>query len=347
MMHVYALDADRKLVTAAIPYVNMQWNRRYYEPGDFQMEVPLEVYDPSWAYIGVAGRRELAMVQKVEVSRDAASYALVSGFFMERKLDDRACYPRTHGYTTSTETAVRLIFDKYVEDDFPVQLGAANDPRIGDATRWDFTDDQLGTKLASILESREMAYRVDYDYEADELSFVVWQGKDRTQGQTENAWQTFSMDFGNLAAYDVNTDSSDYKNYAIIPCNEVEGVTQNVYYLDLTGGGERREIVVNMRSSRPEEGQSAEDFREAMIQEALERLTDLAVVEDVDATPIDMGGYMTEYDLGDKCTVELSDVGISIEARIVEAFEVSKESGHTVELGFGNKRISNIRRMTA
>ena len=51
-MDVYALDSDFNLVMAGIPYDNLQWSRRYYEAGDFEMQIPLSAYDKSWAYIG-------------------------------------------------------------------------------------------------------------------------------------------------------------------------------------------------------------------------------------------------------------------------------------------------------
>lgn len=340
-MDVYALDEGFNLITMAIPYDNLQWNRRYYEAGDFVMQIPLEVYDPAWKYIGTKDRPELGMVNKAQKS----DYGLmtVSGFFCERMLDDKTCYPRYIGDAPNTETAVRNIFERF-KDDLPISLAPANSPLLGDRTQSDFSDDQLGDKLYRILESRECTYSVVYDFEANRLSLKVWKGKDRTQSQSANPYQTFSWEFGNVTADRTDFDDSAYKNYAIIPVNaDDNGNEQQTYYLDWSNGGYKKEIVFDMRISRPEEGQTMADFKNAILQEAAESLLPYAKIENIEVDVVE-SGYMEDFDIGDKCDVILTDVSVEMEARIVEINEVFKEGGHTVSVGLGNKRITNIRR---
>lgn len=338
---VYALDADFNLLTVAIPYDNMQWNRKYYEPGDYSMQVALNVYDPEWAYIGTSDRPELGMVQKITVQDSDA--VIISGFFCEAMLNDKVCYPRYIGDVSKTETAVRNIFSTYKED-LPIILAPANDPLLGDRTQSNFSDEELGSKLYSILESREMTYSVIYDYLNNKLMLKVWQGKDRTQSQTANSYQVFSSEFGNITGREIDFDDSAYKNYAIIPCDaDDNGNERKVYYIDWSNGGYKRKVVFEMRSARPEENQTESEFKAEIIQEAIERLLDYAKIEDVNVEIVE-AGYMTDFDIGDKCDVILTDIGIVMETRIVEVGEVFKKNGHTVTVGLGNKRITNIRR---
>lgn len=340
-MDVYALDEGFNLITMAIPYDNVQWNRRYYEAGSYEMQIPLEVYDPSWRYIGTADRPELGMVQKTQkASRDMM---LVSGFFCEKMLDDKVCYPRYIGDVQKTEQAVRNIFTRY-KANLPIELAPANDPLLGDRTQSDFSDNQLGSKLYSILESRECSYSVVYDFVQNALRLKVWQGKDRTQSQSINSFQTFSLEFGNITNSRTDFDDSAYKNYAILPVNaDDNGKEQQTYYLDWSSGGYKKEIVFDMRASKPETGQTAAAFKDAILQEAAEKLLSYAKIEDIEVDVLE-SGYMTDFDIGDKCDVMLTDVHVAAETRIVEINEVFKEGGHTVSVGLGNKRISNIRR---
>lgn len=344
-MDIYALDEDFNLLAIGIPYDNLQWTRRYYEPGEFELQLPLKVFDTRWAYIGTKDRPELGMVQKIEYSGEGDVMALVSGFFCEKMLDERVCFPRYVGDASTTEAAVRAIFTKYGKG-LPIKLGAANSPLIGDRTQSDFSDDQLGEKLYSILESREASLRVEYDFVANELSLRVWQGLDRTQAQTVNPCQVFSSEFGTIIDKEMDFDDSGFKNYAIIPVNaDDNGKEKATYYLDWTNGEKRREIVFDMRSKKPEDGQSTADFKTAVLQEAAEELASYAKIEDVNITQAGNLGYMVDYDLGDKCDVLLSDIGLSMETRIAEVLEVFKaEGGHSVSIGLGNKRIDNIRR---
>lgn len=340
-MNVYALDDSFNLITMAIPYDNLQWNRRYYEAGDFIMQIPLEVFDDSWKYIGTADRPELGMVQKAQKA-DRDLY-LVSGFFCEKMLDDKVCYPRYIGDVPKTETAVRNIFSRY-KADIPVELGPANDPLLGDRTQSDFSDDELGKKLYRILESRECTYSVVYDFVNNDLRFKVWQGKDRTQSQNVNSLQTFSSQFGNILDSRTDFDDSAFKNYAIIPVNaDDNGKEQQTYYLDWSNGGYKKQIVFDMRSSKPEQNQTMAQFKDAILQEAAEKLLSYAKIEDIEVDVLE-SGYMTDFDIGDKCDVILTDVHVAAETRIVEINEVFKPGDHTISVGLGNKRISNIRR---
>lgn len=344
-MQLYALNRDFELVSIGIPYDNLQWNRRYYDFGDFTVQLPIQYYDDSWAYIGADERPELGMVQKVYGTGDSSMNIQVSGFFCEKMLDDKTCYPRYIGDASKTETAVRNIFDKY-KDDLKITLAPANNPLLGDRTQSNFSDDQLGTKLFRILESRELSYRVIFDYETNKLTLSVWQGLDRTQSQTKNSFQTFSMEFGNIGNRDVNIDDSAYKNYAIIPCNgDSNNVEQNVYYVDISNGAYKREIVLPHREDKPEENESMADFETRIKDAVIQELLDYQIVEDINLIPVSDNEYMIDYDLGDKCDVVLSDLGIEMETRIVEINEVFKASGHTISIGLGNKRISNMKRL--
>lgn len=342
-MDVYALDSDFNLVTVGIPYDNLQWNRKYYEAGDFEMQVSLSQYDPSWKFIGRPDRRELGMVQRVYQPEDSYDTVIIGGFFCEKMLDEKTCYPRYIGDAPKTETAVRNIFSKY-KDDLPIGLATANEPLMGDRTQSDFSDDQLGDKIYRILESRELSYRVTYDFAYNRLEFGVWQGVDRTQSQSANSYQVFATDFANILARSIDFDESDYKNYAIIPCDgdEADNRERKTLYIDLSNGERHREVVIDMRASHPEDGQSAADFEAAVKQEAMERLLSYERIEDVDIQPT--SGYMETFDLGDKCDVVMPDIGIEMESRIIEVYEVYKADGNSVTVGLGNKRISNMRR---
>lgn len=344
-MELYALDANFNLLAMGIPYASLQWTRRYYEAGEFQVELPMTVYDTKWAYIGTNDRPELGMIQKIEEYGEGDVEVLVSGYFCEKMLDEKVCYPRYIGNATYTEAAVRNIFTRY-KGNLPITLGAANDPMLGDRTQSDFSDDELGRKLFSILESRECSLRVEYDFVANALKLKVWKGLDRTQSQNVNSFQTFSSAFANIVDKSIDLDDSGYKNYAIIPTNADEnGKERQTYYIDWTNGDRRREIVFDMRSSKPDDGQTMADFKESIIQEASEKLLTYSKVEEVNIVQAGNVGYMQDYDLGDKCDVILTDVGITMETRIVEVLEVFKaEGGHEVTIGLGNKRIDNIRR---
>lgn len=345
-MEIYAYSRGFELLTADVPYLNLQWNRRYYEAGSFEMQIAAEDYDSNWHYVTSGEREEVGIVQKVEYSNDGGErLVLVSGFFAEKLLDEVVAFPRFTADKAHTETTIKALYDKYEVRSKKGLYFFENDSPLGDRTQSDFLGDKLGEKMFSILETRELSYKVGVLAQAHNrlaLYMMVWQGKDRRQSQSVNSWAVFSADWGNIENESASVDGSAYANVCRVSANE-ESLQ---FEVDNSGGGERFEVFLDANSEKPEDGQSAADFRAALEQEAQEKLLECAKAVEVDVDVFGDSGYMTDYDLGDLVTVKLEDIGLQFETRIVEANEVFKPEGHTVSLGFGTKRISNLRRAT-
>lgn len=92
-LEVYAVDEKMNRCTGSIQYKSLRWVRRYKEPGEFEMVVPADVFDPEWAFICCDNRPETGIVQKIAYTDDAQTYAgvdsvTVSGFFLESMLNN-------------------------------------------------------------------------------------------------------------------------------------------------------------------------------------------------------------------------------------------------------------------
>lgn len=92
-LQVMPLDAAFNLVSGPLPYTSLMWERKYYEPGQFQMTVLSGIYDPSWAYIYTPFRPEMGIIQKVDCqdsshTPDGQDTITISGFFLEAWLDN-------------------------------------------------------------------------------------------------------------------------------------------------------------------------------------------------------------------------------------------------------------------
>lgn len=340
-MEIYGLTRNFELVTANIPYLNLQWNRKYYEAGNFQLQIAAEIYEPSWHYICTHDRPEVGIVQKVEYKNDGGErLILLSGFFAEKVLDEIVCAPRFTKDLSRTENVCKAMFDKYNVQSKKGIVWKANETPLGDRTQSDFIGDKLGSKMYSILETRELSYRVTADDLFTGLTCSVWQGLNRAQSQDENPWQVFSTTWGNIEDETVSIDSSAYANVCVISAAD-ESVQIEV---DLSNGGERFETFLDKTRESKKDDQTEAEFYDGLRQEGLEKLADLLTETEIDITNFGSEGYRTDYDLGDMVTAELEDIGVTLETRIVEVSEVFKPSGHTVELGFGTKRITNIQR---
>ena len=91
-LEVFAIDKNMNRASGTIPYSNLTWKRRYNKPGQFEMSVPADMYDPSWKFIFAYARPETGIIQKVEFSDTAQTpggrdTVTVSGFFLEEMLN--------------------------------------------------------------------------------------------------------------------------------------------------------------------------------------------------------------------------------------------------------------------
>ena len=92
-VEVFALNTQFNRMTGSIPYTSLQWDRRYYEPGQFELHVFADMYDPSWAYIYTDDRPETGIIQKREYDDSSTTPGgrdtiMLSGYFTERWLYD-------------------------------------------------------------------------------------------------------------------------------------------------------------------------------------------------------------------------------------------------------------------
>lgn len=63
-MEIAGLDKNLETLTY-FQYLNLQWKRRYYEPGSFSMRILAADYDPRVKFLYTPDRPEVGMVEKV------------------------------------------------------------------------------------------------------------------------------------------------------------------------------------------------------------------------------------------------------------------------------------------
>lgn len=323
-------------------YINLQWIRRYYEPGEFSVQLPASEYMSDAVYVFTKDRPELGLIQKKEYADGYDGEVMqLAGYFYEYKLNDKITFPRFKA-AGNIETLARSIVSTY-KDDIPIlQLGDANDPLLGSDTTKESTGEGLATALYEMLASQELSLRCIYDYVNNTMSFVVWSGLDRTQDQSTNSFVTFSEGFRNMQNEEVTIDSSNFKNYAVVIGNgKYEEGNQIEVDVDLRSSANdyAQVLYVDQTGATYDSSeQTLAEYNAQLYQAGLEELAKYTDVTSVTFDTIDRGlTYLQDYDLGDKCDVILDSVSMSFTVRIIEVQEVFKENKHTVTLQFGEK----------
>lgn len=342
-MQLLALDSGFQPVSY-LPYFNLQWDREYYEIGQFSVQIAAAAYKSEMAYLYTPDRPETGIIQKVELTETIKGrFVQLSGYFLEAILNDKVVYPTYYANGSIPATVVAML--RQYKDDIPLLTVADAPASRADETSWQETGGQLADVAYTKLQTVQHSLRCRYDYQANTITAQVWQGLDRTQEQTENPFVTFSDGFGNLTEVDASSDRSNYKNYAIVTGQD-QAENRKVAYADLSDGGYKRVLYVDARSERWDpEKQTEAEYLAGLQQKGLDELLDYAVVNNVDIQAAASGfEYLEDWDLGDLVDVIVEDIGLAMQARIVTVREVFKQNNHTVEIELGDKKLTQLQK---
>lgn len=334
-MELIGLDASFQTVKV-LRCVNIQWNRRYYEAGDFALQLCACDWDVSIAYIYLAVRPEMGMVQKVETQHDIkGDFVNVSGFFLEGMLNWKVAIPK-HSSTGNVSAACKTLVATHMTD---AGVTVPTQADIGTVAAFESEGEFLGDATYTVLKAQELSQRIRFDYDTDSLLYEVWQAKDRTQSQSTNAYATFSQNFGTVDDMTLTQDESAYRNYAIIGYISTATGNPTTRDVDLRSDpSEVKRILYIDTGMSIADGQTVVDFHAAVEAEGRKMLADYPLVVNIDATVLQTNLlYLIDYDIGDKCDVRDDRLQLAFESRIIEINEVWKANLHTVALQFGDK----------
>ena len=331
-MELLGLDSNFDLVKI-LRCVNIQWNRRYYDVGDYMLQLLAEDWDTSIAYIYTHERPETGMVQKIESSKTASGdFVLVSGYFLEGMLNWKVTWP-AHSSTDNVCAACKGLVTSLLDD---AGVTVADETDLGGSEAFDSEGEKLGRATYAALKKQELSQRIVFDYDTETMVYSIWQGLDRTQSQSENNYATFAHGVGNVNNLVHTQDSSAMHNYAIV-MYYFDGEEQ-IKEIDLREGTETKRILWIDSTVYQEDEQTQAELEAAVESEARETMESLETIENVAANVLQHNlYYLTDYDLGDKCCIRNDQMNLAFEARIIEVDEVWKENQHLVTLEFGNR----------
>ena len=320
-MQFMALDSNFVLVRPLAPTL-VQWNRKYYECGNFEIEISHTQYSNDMKYIYTKDRPEIGMINKVIYDTGKTT---LKGYFLNKILDDKIVYPTYYGSGEITQVLMRMI-NANKED---IRIDGYN-LLNGEKVDFQSTGDELGKKLYEILATQEMSYNLSYDYQQDKFIFSFIKGEDKTVGDDI---VTFSTQFKNLIEPVLNEDDSNFKNFALIAGTGKadERITTEV---DLSNGAHKKQLFVDAREMK-QENQSLAQYKSELQQKGKEKLKEHSMKNEVSFKFV---GKEINYGIGAKVNVIINDVNKKYQVRIIGIYEVFKNGKHTFDFEVGNMK---------
>ena len=356
--NIMALDRNFNLV-ALLRYTNLQWTRKYHESGVFSLQIPLEQYDPSFKYIYTNNRSETGKITQVNYADSGHRFIQLSGYFLEHELNRMVAFAKGKGNIVgdpdwveksgNAEDVAHDFFNAFSQIQFNngvdvvafgLNINGRNNQHRGSTVQHTRDNSYLGNKIYHILKPSGMSYRVTYDYENNEKHFEVWSGNDRTSEQTINNPIIFSTRYGNIKKPNILLNDSTYKSGCIIVSTKNNGEDSSTYVRALIDPDEFQEddAFLSLESSTSvDDFDSLDSYYQALDSEGRsEKNSKWTRTLNVEFdTLVGSYEYMKDFDIGDLCSVEIAEVGISANVRLIGCYEVIKSGNWSLILEFG------------
>lgn len=348
------MNSDYEIV-ALIRFTNLQWNRKYHEAGNFSMQIPLEQYSPDIRYIYTKARPEMGKVtQKNYVNKNGFRYIQLSGYFLEKRLDSHIAYQK--GTSNITNAPAWIYRSGKAEDvayayfnGFKTITTSAASSSLGivagtsqsrgkDSIHYR-NGEYLGWKIYDILKPSGMSYRVLYDFVKSTRRFEVWSGFDRTEGNMEgNNPVVFSTKYGNIREPNILIDETEYKNACLVTNEQIvdDTSTYTSRVVFSPDDGDTEYSFLYEQSGLNKNDYTDAEFIAALDNEAANALTEYTKTINVEFDAMEGSyEYMTDFDLGDLCSIEIPEMSLSAQARLIGCYEVMKSGQWSMTMEFG------------
>lgn len=350
-MNIHVLDQSFNLVGIIDEYVSVIWRPSYSDVGDFELYVNAtsraltllkkDYYLVRERDISVDGGGNVAYVNvmviknfKLATDEESGDFLSVTGKELKCLLHQRIVWRQTN-LTGTAESAIRqLVTENAIAptDSKRVIPTLTLGYQVGltDTINKQVTGERLDKAITDICTAYNYGWEIFILNKA--LTFMLYQGINRSFNQTERPYVVFSEDFDNILNSTYELKSDEYANTTLIG-GEGEGL-ERVYATVGTdrAGLDRYETFTDARDLSQNKGSDTDAISNeaylALLQErGVENLAALGVTEGFSGEVLPVNFlYGTDYFLGDVVTI-INKYGISRDVRILSVIESADDTG--------------------
>lgn len=319
-------------------YTSFIWTTRYYEPGDFELTVPMSSNNLQYLQVNNYVMRgdddtEMGIIERREVTQDlnGQETMTVSGRFLSSILARRIIAQQTQVSGTIANCVTQLINVSAINPTdtarkLPITIGTLDIPAT--QMQQQFTGTNLLEAIVNICKTYFVGFALHYDADSDGMVFDMFTGVDRSYGQSENTYAVFSSEYGNLQSSDYVEDASAVVTNVLV-AGEGEGLERKTIWASKGNptGLSRYELFQDARNASTNNGEISDAVYYKQLQdEGAESLADMAQMFAGQVT-FDNIEFGTDLNIGDICTIESVSWGMYMDARLIEVIESVGETG--------------------
>ena len=346
---IYPIVMDTSFTRLATidDYKSLIWTTRYYEHGDFEIQVQatanyVELLQTG-NYIVRDDDANVGIIEKIDLTVSETNERLikVSGRFLTAILERRIVAKQTQ-LTGSVSSAIETLITDAIINPEITERTISNfiiDPfTVSDSIDVQYT----GKVLYSIISDLALQYHFGFKITLNDFNqfvFSLYKGIDRSYNQTANPYIVFSDEYENLINAEFQKDIKGVVT-AVLAAGEGEGLDRKTIWVESDNAPEglnRFEFYDDSRNTSSNDGEiSEEDYYKQLAEGGRASLT---TYESTFAGEVNFNNiaFKTDVDIGDIVTIESKALGYQITARIIEIIESIDAAGaYEVIPTFGN-----------
>ncbi|MBO9596705.1 MAG: siphovirus ReqiPepy6 Gp37-like family protein [Cohnella sp.] len=337
---IRVLDTAFNLFAEIDDYESLQFTRRFYRAGEFELHIALDKQNVDQLvkdrviYVGNQPHKA-GIIQRREVKTENGIETIIIrgptiGGVLDRRVTVTESYDRISG---PAETVIKHYVHRHIVDglypgrSIPFVSIAPNLSR-GKITPWQSRYESLHEVVQQVAEWCDIGWLMRLDFTAKKWVFDVLLGRDLTINQSVRPWVIFSNEFENIDSQLFVDDDTNYKNvgYAAGPGEDEDRL---ILMVGTGTGFNRREAFID--------ASSAEDAVE-LADIGTQQLAELKRITTFGGGILGTGGfrYEQDWDLGDVVTLQNKGWGLTMDARITEIKEIY-EPVVKLEVRFGSE----------
>lgn len=346
-MNVYVLDGNFQAVGIVDNYTSLIWATRYQKYGDFEIYLSAS---PEKIELLRLGRflvreedidndgkmRNVMRIEKIKMSSDAedGDYLTVSGRDLKGILTQRVASFQTV-LSGPIPNVITSLLNRHV-------IAPVNEKRKIDffergsdmlrsykRTSLQITGKNIEETIESILSGCGFGWDI---YVLTGKAYIyLYEGHDRSYGQSENPFAVISPEFDNLISSEYEENKEGYINAAFV-AGEGEGKDRKIVEAGESSGVDRYEAWIDARNQSSNNGEISEsEYRAQLLVQGEDYIASNDISKKLSGEIEPEVNYRlgVDYDLGDIIQIETS-YGVKARSRIVEIIDSEDESGRTV-----------------
>lgn len=367
-LQVYQMDNDTfENVGEINQFTSLMWPTKYIGCAEVQVWAPVTDENAELLKQGhILWRKDTKSAMVIETIKpstddNGASTYEIKGRTLEMLLTTRIVWGT---YNASNKAASTIMYELVDQNcinptdanrKIPRLINAA-DEKLGAKLTYQKTGGEVYDACLSLGTDTEIGFNIVFDPENSRLVFVVVQGVDRTNNQSEVEPIELSTDLSDIVSNSYYNSNTDLKTVALVAGEgESAGRKRVISGVESGVGFLRRELYVDARdlqsTSTDESGQQTQmseaEYNAVLVQRGDEKLAECQIVETFDAKIFAQGishQFGVDYDIGDKVTVRDDRLHVVVDARVTNAEETYKDTYELV-LTFGYERPTLIQKV--